>query len=80
MHSDNTRRVFPVAEGDKFNSRWQRHRNPSKRRSDPERVEYCGEFDPFRVGTRWCPKPVALPPATEFVAFGDSAIHPQIHL
>jgi hypothetical protein len=21
---------------------------------------------------RWCPKPVALPPATEFVAFGDT--------
>ena len=27
-----------VAEGDKFNSRWQRHRNGSKTHSDPERV------------------------------------------
>ena len=45
----------------------------SERRSDPERVEYVGEFDPYRVENRWCPKPVALPPAIEFVAFGDTA-------
>ena len=42
--------MAPVAEGDRFSSRWQRHRILSERRSDPVRVEYGGEFDPYRVG------------------------------
>ena len=29
-------------------------------------------FDPFRVGPAFHTCPVALPPAIEFVAFGDS--------
>ena len=49
--------------------------------SDPERVEFTAIFDPFRVGSSFAQDPVALPPAIEYVAFGDrslyeSPIHP----
>ena len=70
-----------VAEGDKFNSRWQRHRNTRKSPADPERVEDSKvrvvvqsrreECDPFRVGLILSTQPVALPPAIYLVAFGD---------
>ena len=39
--------------------------------SDPVRVEFTAIFDPFRVGSSFAQDPVALPPAIEFVAFGD---------
>jgi len=38
---------------------------------DPVRVEFIVIFDPFRVGSSFAHDPVALPPAIEFVAFGD---------
>jgi hypothetical protein len=39
--------------------------------SDPVRVGFTAIFDPFRVGSSFAQDPVALPPAIEFVAFGD---------
>ena len=64
-----------VAEGDIFNSRWQRHRYAVAKYFEPEGVEEPGRCDPYRVGTIGDVQPVALPPAIEFVAFGDSSDH-----
>ena len=64
-----------VAEGDKFNSRWQRHRNASV--SDPtlKGSNILPQGCATRSGSEPFPSiPVALPPAIEFVASGDWAI------
>ena len=67
-------RILLDAEGVKFNSRWQRHRNVEKKEFRPCKGRRHVQCDPSRVGMGSLSIPVALPPAIEFVASSDRRI------